>query len=97
MAGGHYPAMKARDAREDAEIHWCDENGRRTNSKRDGVTLARGGGEDRGERSNIRMKLISTIRNEGSVHFMTYKETMTDAMFIPFMERMMSETNERSS
>ena len=26
---------------------------------------------------SIRMNLISTISNEGSVHFMTYKETMT--------------------
>ena len=28
------------------------------------------------------MNLISTISNEGSVHFMTYKETMTAALFL---------------
>ena len=41
---------------------------------------------------HIRMNLISTISNEGSVHFMTYKETMTAALLITFLERMLSET-----
>ena len=33
--------------------------------------------------------------NEGSVHFMTYKETMTAALFITFLERMLSETTRK--
>ena len=41
------------------------------------------------------MNLISTISNEGSVHFMTYKETMTAALFITFLERMLSETTRK--
>ena len=36
---------------------------------------------------HIRMNLISTISNQGSVHFMTYKETMTAALLITFLER----------
>ena len=44
---------------------------------------------------HIRMNLISTISNEGSVHFMTYKETMTAALFITFLERMLSETTRK--
>ena len=41
------------------------------------------------------MNLISTISNEGSVHFMIYKETMTAALFITFLERMLSETTRK--
>ena len=36
---------------------------------------------------HIRMNLIATISNEGEVHFLTYKETMTAALFITFLER----------
>ena len=44
---------------------------------------------------HIRMNLISTISNEGSVHFMTYKETMTAALFITFLERLLGETTRK--
>ena len=39
--------------------------------------------------------MISTISNEGSVHFMTYKETMTAALFITFLERLLGETTRK--
>ena len=39
---------KARAAREDAEIHWCDKPARRPTSNRDGVTPTRGGRQDPG-------------------------------------------------
>ena len=84
---------KARAAREDAEIHWCDETGAVADQQpRRGY--AREGRPARIEAPDphIRMNLISTISNEGSVHFMTYKETMTAALFITFLERMLSET-----
>ena len=44
---------------------------------------------------HIRMNLISTISNKETVHFMTYKETMTAALFITFLERMLSETTRK--
>src|SRR5271166_4701402 len=78
-----YPAIEARAAREDAEIHWCDETGAAADQQpRRGY--AREGRPARIEvpDPHIRMNLISTISNEGSVHFMTYKETMTAALFI---------------
>ena len=43
----------------------------------------------------IRMNQISTITNEGAVHFMTYKETMTDAPFITFLEGLLRETTRK--
>ena len=69
---------------------------RRPTSNRDGMD-AREGRPARIEvpDPHIRMNLISTISNEESVHFMTYKETMTAALFITFLERMLSETTRK--
>src|SRR5437868_14335761 len=44
---------------------------------------------------HIRMNMISTISNQGSVHFMTYKQTMTAALFITFLERLLGETTRK--
>jgi transposase len=41
------------------------------------------------------MNQISTISNEGAVHFMTYKETMTAALFITFLEGLQHETTRK--
>ena len=98
LAGGHLSGDRARAAREDAEIHWCDETGAAADQQpRRGY--AREGRPARIEvpDPHIRMNLISTISNEGSVHFMTYKETMTAALFITFLERMLSETTRKTS
>jgi transposase len=91
-----YPAIEERAAHEDAEIHWCDETGAVADQQpRRGY--AREGWPARIEvpDPHIRMNLISTISNEGSVHFMTYKETMTAALFITFLERMLGETTRK--
>jgi transposase len=88
-----YPAIEKRAAAEDAQIHWCDETGAAAD-EHPGCGYAR-----RGEAAtmevpdrHIRMNLISTITNEGAVHFMTYKETMTAALFITFLSRLLSST-----
>ena len=96
MAGGHLSGDRSKAASEDAEIHWCDETGQAADQQpRRGY--AREGRPTRIEvpDPHIRMNLISTISNEGSVHFMTYKETMTAALFITFLERMLSETTRK--
>ena len=96
LAGGHLSGDQSAAAREDAEIHWCDETGAAADQQpRRGY--AREGRPARIEvpDPHIRMNLISTISNEGSVHFMTYKETMTAALFITFLERMLSETTRK--
>jgi transposase len=88
-----YPAMEERAAREDAEIHWCDETGAAADQQ------PRKGYSRRGRPApievpdpHIRMNQISTVTNEGSVHFMTYKETMTAALFITFLEGLLRAT-----
>ena len=91
-----YPAIERRAAREDAEIHWCDETGAAADQQpRRGY--AREGQPARIDvpDPHIRMNLISTISNEGSVHFMTYKQTMTAALFITFLERLLGETTRK--
>jgi hypothetical protein len=38
---------------------------------------------------------VATISNEGEVHFLTSKETMTAALFLTFLERWLSETSRK--
>ena len=42
--------------------------------------------------SHIRVNVVSTITNEGAVHFMTYTQAMTGALFITFLERLLRST-----
>jgi transposase len=91
-----YPAIEERAAREGAEIHWCDETGAAADKQ------PRKGYARRGRPAaievpdpHIRMNQISTVSNEGAVHFLTYKETMTAALFIKFLEGLLSETTRK--
>lgn len=91
-----YPAIERRAAREGAEIHWGDETGAVADKQ------PRKGYAREGEPAwvevpdpHIRMNLISTISNEGEVHFLVYKETMTAALFITFLEKLLSETTRK--
>jgi transposase len=91
-----YPAIEARAALEGAEIHWCDETGAAADEQsRKGY--AREGDPARVEvpKPHIRMNLVATITNEGEVHFLTYKESMTGALFITFLEELLSETTRK--
>jgi transposase len=90
--GQTYPAIRERAAREGATIHWCDETG----AEADRQPLrgyAREGQPATMEvpDPHIRMNLIATVSNEGEVHYMTYRETMTGTLFIRFLERLLKE------
>ena len=41
---------------------------------------------------HIRANQISTITNEGQVHFMTFTDTMTAALFLVFLARLLRST-----
>jgi hypothetical protein len=88
-----YPALAARAAREGAEIHWCDETGAGANDS-PGRGYARVGQtpvlDVSGER--FRVNLVSTITNQGKVRFMTYTRTLTAAVFLVFLERLLRST-----
>lgn len=88
-----YPALAARAKREDAEIHWCDEVGVAADEH-----PARGYAP-KGERAtmdvpdrHVRANQISTITNEGNVRFLTYTGTMTAALFLVFLGRLLRST-----
>ncbi len=88
-----YPAIEARANREGAEIHWGDEVGVAANQQ-----PARGYAP-RGEAAtqdvpdpHIRANQISTITNHGEVRFMTYTQTMTAALFLVFLGRLLRST-----
>jgi transposase len=91
-----YPAIECRAALEDAEIHWCDETGAAADEQ------PRKGYSRRGHPAaievpdpHIHMNQISTISNEGAVHFLTYEGTMTGALFITFLEKLVRETSRK--
>jgi transposase len=88
-----YPAIAARAQREGAEIHWCDEVGAAADQH-----PARGYAPE-GEAAtmevpdrHIRANQISTITNTGRVRFMTYTATMTAALFLVFLGRLLRST-----
>ena len=88
-----YPAIERRAAAEGAEIHWCDEVGVAADEH-----PARGYAP-RGEPAttdvpdrHVRVNQISTITNRGKVRFMTYTTTMTAALFLVFLGRLLRGT-----
>jgi len=91
-----YPAIERRAAAEDAAIHWCDETGAAADERLP-RGYARMGQPARAEvpDHHIRMNLVATITAEGEVHFLTYEETMTAALFIAFLERLLAETTRK--
>jgi transposase len=88
-----YPAIEERAEEEDAEIYWCDEVGVAADQQ-----PARGYAPQ-GEAAtmevpdrHIRANQISAISNQGKVHFMTYTGTMTAALFLVFLGRLLRST-----
>jgi transposase len=88
-----YPAIEERADREGATIHWGDEVGVAADQP-----PARGYAP-RGEPArmdvpdrHIRVNQISTITNAGDVRFMTYTRTMTAALFLVFLGRLLRST-----
>src|SRR5947209_2006751 len=88
-----YPAIEARAEREGATIHWGDEVGVAAEEH-----PARGHAP-RGEPATMgvpgrhaRANQISTITNGGAVRFMTYLGTMTAALFLAFLGRLLRGT-----
>jgi transposase len=91
-----YPAIAARAALEGAEIHWCDETGAAADEHpRKGYARTGHPAWIEVPHRHIRMNLIATITNEGEVHFLTYAESMTAALFITFLEKLLSETTRK--
>ena len=86
-----YPEIAARAAREGAEIHWGDETGLSGNDHpgrgyaRVGQTPALPVSGDK-----ARVNLLSTVTNDGELHFQVYTCMMTAALFLAFLERLVA-------
>jgi transposase len=84
-----YPAIVEAAEHEDGEIQWCDEKGVGANDYPGrGYAPVGQTPELRVSESPCRMNQIATISNEGKVRFMTYKATMTAAVFVEFLVRL---------
>jgi transposase len=91
-----YPAIERRAAREGAEIYWCDETGAAADEHpRKGYARKGHPAWIEVPRPHIRMNLVATITNGGEVHFLTYAGSMTAALFITFLGKLLSETTRK--
>jgi transposase len=88
-----YPAIEARAEQEGAEIHWGDEVGVAADEHpaRGYAPCGAVATLDVPDR-HVRANQISTITNQGEVRFMTYTQTMTAALFVVFLGRLLRST-----
>jgi transposase len=88
-----YPALEKQAELEDAEIFFCDETGAVADAF-SGTGYAKKGEPAKVDvpHPHIHMNTISAVSNSGSVHFMTYAQTMTAALFVVFLDRLLRST-----
>src|SRR3954469_12994588 len=88
-----YPDIERQAEEEDAEILWTDECGVDADHH-PGTGYARKGQRATMEvpHSHIRRSVISAVGNHGECHFMTYSGTLNAALFIVFLEGLLTET-----
>jgi transposase len=91
-----YPDIERQAGEEDAVILWCDENGVEADH------YPRCGYARKGERatldvpaSHIRRNTISAVSNTGECHFMTYAGALDAALFILFLQGLLTETTKK--
>jgi len=86
-----YPEIESRAAREGADIHWGDETGL-TGNDHPGRGYARRGQTPElpvsGDRA--RLNVLSTVTNDGELHFQVYAAMMNAALFLGFLERLVA-------
>jgi transposase len=94
--GETYPLIEARARQEGGEILWGDETGVAADE------YPRLGYARQGQRatmqvpdSHIRINMISTISNEGTLRFMTYQGTMSATLFLVFLTRLLQTTTRK--
>src|SRR5215212_3720740 len=91
-----YPDIERQAEEEEAVILWCDECGVEADDYA-GCGYARKGQRATKEvpQSHIRRSVISAVGNQGECHFMTYTGTLNAALFIVFLEGLLTETTKK--
>lgn len=84
-----YPAIRRRAKRENAEIHWGDEMGMRSDHTT-GTSFSRRGQTPviPGTGKRFSCNLISTVTNRGTLRFMLFKKRFTAPVLIEFLGRL---------
>jgi len=91
-----YPVIATKAKQEDAEIHWGDETGLRSDDV-NGRSYAPKGKTpiQRVKGTPEKLNMISTVTNRGQMRFMFYKETMTSQLLIAFMKRLIRSSGKK--
>ena len=84
-----YPQIVKKAKKEKGEIHWADETGIRSDDV-NGRSYAPKGKTpvQRVKGTPEKLNMISTVSNQGKVHFMFYKEMMSTKILISFLKRL---------
>jgi transposase len=85
-----YPAIEKQAQVENAEIHWGDQMGLRSDHQT-GTSYGRRGQTPviPGTGQRFRCNMMSTITNRGELSFMVFKENFNGAVFIKFVTRLL--------
>lgn len=91
-----YPEIKARAKRENAEIHWADEMGLRSDHQT-GTSYSPCGKTPviTGTGQRFGCNMISTITNHGTLRFMVFKHRFTAAVMIEFLGRLVRQADRK--
>ena len=91
-----YPAIKERAKKEGAEIHWADETNLNINTN---YQKAYG---EKGSTPIVKiparktgMSLVSSVTNQGTFRYMTYKGGMNAVLFRVFLNRLIKDTDKK--
>ncbi len=91
-----YPAIAKQAKAENAEIHWGDEMGLRSDHQT-GTSYGRKGMTPviPGTGQRFRCNMISTITNRGRLAFMVFTQSFTAGVMIDFLKRLIRHTNRK--
>lgn len=91
-----YPTIAARAKAEGAEIHWGDETGLRSDHQA-GRSYAKAGRTPVAKvpAKGVRVQLISTVTNRGSLRFMHYRGAMNSRLLIRFFRRLIADADRK--
>lgn len=85
-----YPKIHADAGHQDAEIHWGDEMGVRSDHQT-GTSYGRRGQTPviRGTGQRFRCNMLSTVTNRGTLRFMIFREKFTAPVLLRFLDRLL--------
>ncbi len=84
-----YPSIKKKAKKENAEIHWIDETGLRSNANYSRTYAPKGQTPIiKTITKRMHVNIISSVTNQGKLRFMSYTESMTSKMLIKFVRKL---------